>query len=299
MRFLFGVSCPTDSACVAVGAGAPGPAVIAGVGRHDWRVGNVGGQVSALLVFYGVSCPSTSRCVAVSDGGPYLSTDGGVTWSQAKLPPDYANYGAALNAVSCASARTCVAAGDPGIFTSVDGGAKWTFDNSVTAPAERSISCKESTCVAVAGQALVSSDGGRSWREVGTGAVSSLVAVSCASGSYCVAVGAGGKSSEEGAVFTTNGGQSWAPSDAPPQGVVDAVSCPSTNTCLASGANAAGTGGAVFRTSDGGRHWSSVTAPPGARRLYGIECITNSRCVVVGAGLQSIFFTNDAGTTWQ
>jgi len=300
VRLLDGVSCATVSACVAVGAGAAGPAVVVGLGGSAWRTGSVRGEISLLLDFYSVSCPSTSRCIAASDGGPYLTTDAGRTWVLAKLPADIARNEPALNAVSCASVSICVAVGDLGIFRSADGGGTWALLTSVNAPAERAISCSGSTCLAVAGQALVSNDGGASWQSgVTPTGVSGLVAASCASSSVCVAVGSGSTTAEEGATFTSDGGRSWTASSTPPHGVVDAVACPTANSCFASGANSAGGSGEVFRTSDGGRSWSSVTPPLGAERLYGIDCVTDRACVAVGKGLSQVFFTLDAGTTWH
>jgi hypothetical protein len=117
---LVGVSCPSTTHCVAVGAVSTAPGLPpAGVtiattnGGASWVGEPVPPGVGS---FVGVSCPSTTECVAAGDtetefGTPagivVATTDDGATWAPENLPSDVAGLGA----LSCAAPGYCQAVG--------------------------------------------------------------------------------------------------------------------------------------------------------------------------------------------
>lgn len=213
---LLGVSCPSTTACVAVGVspGNAGPLVgqlvVSSDGGATWSTPTLPANIGALG---SVDCPSVSFCVAV--GAQILvSNDGGTTWNAVAV-----NGGTnVLRSVSCSSTTTCVALGanpvgavDPtaGAFEVVttDGGATWT---SVSTPAGSAslvaISCTAGNACTAAGVSDVgaapvysSGDDGMTWtQETIPGSVTAVSAVRCRSGSDCVFVGREGNKPSSG-----------------------------------------------------------------------------------------------------
>lgn len=196
--WLFGLACPTPSACVAVGNGSA--IAITADGGATWKVRapTMSPQLN------GVSCISALLCVAVGgswgeQGIVLTSTDGGATWTRRLTSSTYE-----LDGITCPTARLCVAVGgnssDGAVLISVDGGITWKahepgIDNILQGAALHGVSCTNAgTCVAVGdrGTILTSTDRGASWAgQVAAGGdqVTPLRAVSCASASNCVAVG--------------------------------------------------------------------------------------------------------------
>ncbi len=115
---FFGISCPSVSLCVAVGAGnTVASSADPSAGAAAWSAVNPGGSgLPNQNEIKGVSCPSPQLCVAVSFEGLILtSTDptGGVAaWSIADLNPSGPNTH--FYSVSCPSPSFCVAVGDDG-----------------------------------------------------------------------------------------------------------------------------------------------------------------------------------------
>lgn len=155
---FFGISCPSASLCVAVGAGnTVASSADPSAGAAAWSAVNPGGSGPPNQnEIKGVSCPSPQLCVAVSFEGLILtSTDptGGVAaWSIADLNPSGPNTH--FYSVSCPSPSFCAAvAGGGKIATSTNptgGASAWTVTQ-VGGPLElRGISCPSlSFCVAV------------------------------------------------------------------------------------------------------------------------------------------------------
>jgi hypothetical protein len=155
---IWGVSCPSESLCVAVDsvgnvltstnpAGAPA----------KWTVRSVDGDA-----IFAVSCASESLCVAVDAGGNILTStnasEQSPTWTIAYHVDTHT-----LNSVSCVLPSTCVAvdsAGDVVSSTDPAGGASaWTVTN-VSQQQLYGVSCVSlSFCVAVdeAGNGLIGS----------------------------------------------------------------------------------------------------------------------------------------------
>jgi photosystem II stability/assembly factor-like uncharacterized protein len=196
--WLFGLDCPTASACVAVGNGSA--IAITADGGATWKVRapTMSPQLN------GVDCISALQCVAVGgswseDGRILSSADGGRTWTRR-----LANNKYELDGVSCPTTQLCIAVGgddaDGVILTSTDGGATWKahdpgIDNILQGNPLHGVACATvHACVAVgdSGTILTSADGGASWTgQVAAGGdpAAPLSAVGCAGANACVAVG--------------------------------------------------------------------------------------------------------------
>jgi hypothetical protein len=224
---------------------------------------------------WGVSCPSASFCTAVgtyedatarSDG--LLLTRSGGSWTAAQAPLPAGAAGATLNAVSCPSASFCAAAGyyldasggeDPLLLTG--SGKSWTV-----------------------AQAPLPAD-------AVSPAYASLSAVSCASASFCTAVGHyADMSGGQDALLLTWSGGSWTGTRAPlpadsasPAGAsLYAVSCPSASFCVAGGTYMAGDRASLLLTWSGGS-WTAGQPFTGYQgEVNGLSCPSVSFCKAVG-----------------
>jgi len=225
---LSGVSCPTDSLCVAVGgldtlAFSQTPTA----GAAKWHVVNPpypigpgktcvegkprccepGGRLNA------VSCASRNLCVAVSyEGFVYVATDptgGAAAWRDAGTPGGPGD----LEGVACVSTLLCAAGNLTGnVLTSTDptgGTASWSEAKAGGSVQITGISCPTADrCVAVDnnGDVLTSTDpaGGAGWtfenlvpfrptEAEGQPPRNALFSASCASISLCALVGIDGR----------------------------------------------------------------------------------------------------------
>lgn len=315
---LSGVSCPTDSLCVAVGglntlAFSQAPTG----GAAKWHVVNPtypvgpgktcvkgapncpepGGRLHA------ISCASQSLCVAVSyEGFVYVSTNptgGAGAWS-----PTVINEGHSathLSGVSCPSPSLCVAVsggvGDSSgrVLTSTDPtSGRWQITQLSSSLDFRGISCgTPSLCVAVArdGRIVVSTDptgGASAWNEVGTpGGPGELGGVGCIGASLCAAGNAGGN------ILTSTdlagGGVTWGEANAGGSVLITGVSCPTSGRCVAVDNN----GDVLTSTNPTGRagvwHFENLVrfqhefgqAPRNA--LFAASCSSPSLCALVGS----------------
>jgi hypothetical protein len=128
----------------------------------------------------------------------------------------------------------------------------------------------------------------------------SLNGVSCATTSFCVAVGA---SANLGGVASTStdGGATWKQGAmAAGEPVLNAVDCSSTSNCVAVGQ------GAAVRSIDGGVTWISTSLPTANTTLLGVSCATTTSCVSVGVApgdhgplSGELLFSTDGGATWS
>jgi hypothetical protein len=106
---LFGVTCPSNGSCTAVGdQDGQEETLIEKLSNNSWseQSDTQQGQLRS------VSCPSTLHCAAVGYEGtsPLVMTYSGGTWSTAtSTDPVDETYG--LGGLSCASARLCIAGG--------------------------------------------------------------------------------------------------------------------------------------------------------------------------------------------
>jgi len=275
---LSGVSCPSATACTAVGS-TPGKAPDTRVSLAEawngrsWRVQvipNPKGSTSSAL--FGVSCTSPRACTAV---GNYSTAAGrvlalaerwnGTTWRIQALPEPAKS--SRFFGVSCATARACTAAGyqdngSAGVrpFAEAWNGTTWRMQ---TVPLPHG------------------SPG------------ATLAAVSCTSPRACTATGANFSSPGTTLAVRWNGTQ-WRVQHTPnPPNVstsqqepeLSAVSCASATACTATGAYAPGGHSAYFLEAWNGRSWRLVTAPHPAGfasgALNGVSCVP-ARCTAVG-----------------
>ena len=282
-----------------------------------------------------ISCVSSTFCAAVaeyslykepSDLPPALVTWNGTAWSLdtsifglLRNGPNSYSY---IEDISCVSASFCVAVGFkqiPNVSISniilTWNGSKWSLDDSSslsTAPAQddtlKSVSCaSESFCVAVGSyyptpnsyppiaENFLLTWNGSTWSLDDASSLSSfttqsnqLTAVSCASATFCVAVGNYRDTNGflDGVLLTWNG-STWSLDDTSatsssttPHNSLRAVSCTSASFCVA-------VGPAAILTWNGSA-WSllptsSVSTPD--LNLTGVSCTSTSFCMASGSSV--------------
>lgn len=327
---LYGVSCPSGSLCVAVGAldtvaFSRSPAA----GADRWHVVNPTydeprqscleeGLPAASCrrprgTIDAISCASESLCVAVGfEGSVFVSTDptgGAGSWSVSDV--NEGRSATHLTAVSCPSASLCVAvSGGYGeatgkILTSTaPASGRWRATQLAGSPDLRGVSCATpSLCVAVAkgGRIFVASNPtgeASAWREVRSPTPRDLPAISCVTSLLCVAGDAGGN------LLTSTdptGGAPFAETDAAGSVQITGITCPTTTRCVAVDNNAD-----VLTSTDptgGPGSWTfenlvpfEATYPDTGQfvknALFGASCASPSLCVLVGANSR-IFTATD------
>ncbi len=265
---LTGVSCLSESFCVAVGRGfhkGPSPdssgafQLIYMWNGSAWLSANASVDVRTSAL-NGVSCVSEGFCVAVGTatrgrlaGGnrePLVEVWNGAAWSQAEAPnprPFAENW---LNGVSCVSASFCAAAGRAG------------------------------------GEGLIESWNGSEWSVVPTAqraeAANSLNGVSCTSSRRCIAVGSAG-----GALIDAWNGTQWsiAASPSPAESALEGVACLPRGRCVAAGAQTSAGNTRTLLLSTRGGTWATAPSADGSAgesRLDGVSCIAGGLCAAVG-----------------
>jgi subtilisin family serine protease len=259
------VSCPSATSCLAVGYD----------GYHDdgllqlWN----GSEWKRLITFPGqmmkaISCPTTIWCmtVAKSESGWKLQWSEfvpGSGWYQEKKAPPKPEGASEmrLQDVSCTSTSACTVvgrynAGGDKPYVARWNGTSWSLQ---TAPSPSEGTASEA-----------------------------MLGVSCASSSYCVAVGTAAKKP-----FAERwNGSEWAIQSAPnPSGATEAalegVSCPTSSACMAVG-SFKGSSGPVKALSESwnGSSWSALSNPApskeGSVKLRSVSCASASSCIAVG-----------------
>ncbi len=319
---LSGVSCPTDSLCVAVGGLntlAFSQAPTAGADR--WHVVNPsypvgpgktctegephcpepGGRLKA------VSCASRSFCVAASyEGFVYVATEptgGADAWMPTVINEGGGHGATHLNAVSCPTPSFCAAVsggyGASGkVLTSTNPTAGQWEATQLGDPLDlRGVSCgTPSLCVAVArgGQLFVSTNptgGASAWKEAGTpGGPGDLEGVACVSTLLCAA------GNLTGNILTStapaSGGASWSEANAGGSVQITGVSCPNASRCVAVDNN-----GDILASTDptggaGSWHFENLVPfrpteneeemQPPRNALFAASCASTSLCALVG-----------------
>lgn len=208
---VFGIDCPTNSLCVAVGgnntvASSTNPTG----GQPSWQTVYAGqgavetpGTVFPGRQVRGVSCPSAQLCVAVTyEGNAYIATEptgSAAAWAVTDLDGEGPNTH--FFGVFCPSALLCVAVADNGrIATSTNptgGSAAWSTVQLGESLDFRAVSCASPAfCVAVGdyGQIVSSSNpAAGAWTQVPAPVSNShLFGVSCVLPSLCVSGNGGG-----------------------------------------------------------------------------------------------------------
>ncbi len=306
---LSGITCSSDSSCVAVG--------------RNWATED---------------SPSTSLAEQWSDS----------SWSVLSTPNPTGILGDFLLSISCSSATTCEAAGESYLDNSGDtetlveqlSGGTWSVEASpnaagVTTSSLAAVACATSatpTCVAVGASysseedhllGIGLSSGTWTLKSVPgpeSPAASYLQAAGC-SISTCVAVGYTypvNPGESNGLVYKWNGkkwslGKSAEPAGADVTGLYGAA-CPSSTECIAVGNVGIGTDGqegqaSAFAEEMTGSTWAAMTTPDpsGAEyvKLTGVACTSATVCTAVGyseptAGSAATAFAERlSGSTWS
>jgi hypothetical protein len=290
---LFGVSCASATACMAVGGNV----------AEQWN-GSIWSATPGAGVLAQVSCTAAANCTAVG-GGPLVEGWNGSSWATqppAPIPPGPASD--QFSGVSCPTATDCTAVGN---YTDASGtqvplaegwnGTSWTIEP-ILAPSRTTgavlsgVSCSSSSaCVAVGqdnGMALAEEWNGTTWTAqtppAPSGAPSaSLSAVSCTSALACIAVG---QSSGSSALVERWNGTTWT-AQTPPlpsaatSGSLAAVACTAASVCVAVGQS---DGSNALVEQWDGTTWTAQTppTPSGYSVLSGVACTSASACTAVG-----------------
>jgi photosystem II stability/assembly factor-like uncharacterized protein len=265
---LSGISCPTKTACMAVGtngASLPGSDVVVTTqdGGLTWTAASA---PSGALTLPSVTCASTTDCTALVSQGTVISSahsaDFGQTWqSEGALPAGFV-AGADL---SCLPGGTCLVPGYAptgngqgagALALSTDGGQTWSLATvpsgigvleSVACPAPTDCLAAGTTATTVSdvvpakGELLHSDDGGHTWTAAMTPkAVDDVYGLACPSAQQCVMVGTkwyGYPAIALGGVAqSVDGGTTFVSSPSAYVPVtLTALACPGTAACIAVG----------------------------------------------------------------
>lgn len=296
---LIDVSCTGAENCVGVSIGSRQVA-LSNDGGERWRA--VRGPRAAALGFTAVDCVAPATCMATtvlgslspSGGAVVKSRDGGRHWRVVfkRIKPNEPDY--RLNDVSCINASSCLVTGTTGtkgfIFYTRNGGRTWMNAQLPQQPADGTINgvtcATRSRCLAAQGAMATiyrSDDGGRTWSpevppraftsyEKEKGVLTGINALSCGSGSFCVAGGFIAQTRLQGTTepfkwVSRNGGASWnfaqpfaaTGAKSPAAISVGAISCTSSLDCILGLSY-----GYIYSTNDGGVRWVRDTSAPRA-----------------------------------
>jgi hypothetical protein len=272
--YLYAVSCPSASFCLAVGQNADGQGVsvtIASGGGGSTTPSTTTTVAPSTVSLNAISCPSASLCWAVgtssSSGNPSVLDQWSSSAGQWASSPDQVDSSDTLYAVSCPSASLCWAVGTDTSQSSGEGVAiEWTG--------------QWGTPTAVAG----------------TGG---LYGVSCPSTMLCWAAGyADIDRYEEAATVPWDPAvqAGWGDAQDLPFYYLTGVDCPATNACLAVGQEYTGSGyygvSAQWLSSPGWGDESLIPPAPSSSSsssssdysytLNGVSCPDAQSCMAVG-----------------
>ena len=322
---LTGVSCVSALYCTAVGFATYGHDASVLVERWDGKAWSLvkspntkGAQESELG---GISCVSPANCVAVGFAGDGAKTStlieswDGQAWSVSPSPNGAASSGNELASVSCASSASCFAVGfdvQGGVARTLAehwNGRTWSVVRSANAGAREDnelegVSCASAkACIAVGSvskgrtaKPLAESWDGRTWallasRNVVASEENELGAVSCASPTWCTAVGYVGNGPTARTLVESWDGAAWsvarsANSATAEDNQLSGISCTAADACTAVGFVANGSTARTLIERWDGRAWSIVSSPdpPTTQsvQLAGVSCTTSSRCTAAG-----------------
>lgn len=316
---LGGVSCPSASVCIAVGASGLSThegrstlrTLVERWDGHAWSalptVSIRGGSLS------GVSCTSPTACTAVGqgEGKALVERWDGRAWSIQPTPSTRGN--AALYSVSCTSSKACMAVGSGnidrygGLLAERWDGRRWSMER-ITDPEYGnlfSVSCTSArACTAVgrgvSPQPLVERWNGSRWSVQKTPRLRKsfwLNGVSCTSASLCMAVGEAGvfpapcgygppcgsrRKTHINTLAERWNGREWSiqPTRSPTSlSMLTGVSCPSARDCTAIGSTPH-----PFAEHWNGHRWSTQPFPTLNKHsaLGGISCTSENACAAVG-----------------
>lgn len=285
---LNGVTCSSTRECIAVGVQQRYLHEVADSVMlvERWHAGRWTAQRPLTLHgarFTGataVACSSASACTAVGYGSqlpdqaasaPVAARWNGSRWSVARTRVPHGNRYVLMSGVSCASTCTAVGTASYGSFTEGTGSTLAESLHGTRASLERTPDRR----------------GVQS---------SSTASISCASVSFCIAVGYSGAHSAQGGFTLAErwSGSHWTVSPTPqpatpiPAAQLAGVSCPSQRFCAAVGSyiDYARNLERVLVEEWNGRAWSVATAPAPERSAPVLEadsCVGQSFCMAVGS----------------
>jgi photosystem II stability/assembly factor-like uncharacterized protein len=215
------------------------------------------------------------------------STDGGATWERKPVSGVPAGD---FGSIRCSDADTCLLVTRQGnrIVRTTDGGDSFT---AATPPAESAFAVELTTpmrglAVGNAGSAVVSDDGGETWRVVGGRLTEFFTLVEAATDRVAYAGGA------EGALArTTDAGQTWVNVSPPTSLAIQAVAAPTTTRLFVLAQD-----GTLQRSDNGGGSYRLLNTgtPVGAR-----DVATTDASHVVVIGTRGIRRSIDGGETFS
>jgi photosystem II stability/assembly factor-like uncharacterized protein len=264
---LSGISCPTVTACMAVGStgGVPGAGVVLTTrnGGTTWTAASVPTGSFGLTA---VLCVTAAACTAVTSDGTNTwsaqSQNFGQSWVQeGNLPPGFSNP----RALWCGAGGTCLIAGYTPTSTGHGQGA-----------------------------IALSQDSGKSWAAatMPTGA-GVLQGATCPAAGACVAVGTTSTTVSDVVPATgqllasADGGHTWTLSPlTPPVDDIFGIDCPTAKVCAVVGTEWSGTPalgtGAVARSEDGGATYTALRTAYVPLTLTAVACPGPTQCLAVG-----------------
>jgi hypothetical protein len=319
--WLGDVSCPTTTACTAMGGYDVEHLRAVRWNGTSWALqAAVEASSSFRSVLVGISCPTATECLAggyfVPISDPYGSRTlaerwNGSAWAitgAAALPDD-----AGLADVACSAAGACTAVG--GQFNGQRGvtlgerwnGTSWTVQstpNGATGGGGLSgVSCASATsCVAVGseitggasdkGDSLALHWNGSSWTVQATphpaGVYTTLLGVSCTAANACMAVGYRNDGGTHTPLIERWNGTSWSLQSTPAVsggGELQGISCSSATACTAVGWHGGSTRPLTLAERWNGSSWAVQPTPNpagGASKLFGVSCPSATACTAVG-----------------
>lgn len=319
--YFKGVSCPSATACEAVGSDETGTSAMAeGWNGTEWTAQTVpAGPAGEAFHPLDVSCSSSTNCVLVGQyipgsAGAALDRWNGTEWSRETPAKPEGAEEMALRGVSCTSSTACTAVGEYYKSTAKKyyllaeswNGTKWsvqTVPNPETALLRfESVSCQSATeCTAVGTSTVEGKVSSLAERWNGTEWAiettpnpepslngNTLRHVSCNSNTACIAVG-----ETQNKLALHLSGTTWSATSVPAiKATGSSVSCSTATACRATGNDE----WAGFVYSWDGTSWASpvrLDRPTGAIKtaLLGSSCTSSTACTVVGD------YTNSSGET--
>jgi hypothetical protein len=300
---LDSVSCPSSTACIAVGFSFTNKVTAANRPLAEswngtkWAVVPTPKLAHAGALLDGVSCTSPSSCMAVGSAGTarddtkvtLAESWNGTAWKLVSTPPPAAPGDTSLSSVSCTAPASCMAAG---YYRSTPKSIPLT---------------------------LAETWNGTTWRMLTTPTPNSsatLSGVACTAASACLAVGGHlhkGPNLLNATLSEQWNGHTWQVRSSPNPSAAnfagfDAVSCTGPAACMATGfaLGEEGESGITLAESWNGTTWSLLKAPsPGSSsdELLGVSCTSQSSCLAVGGfqGAGNEFTLAEAwnGTHWM
>jgi hypothetical protein len=314
------ISCPTSTACFAVGSSVTGSVVKTLVERWNgtsWTIlpsPNVAGATGSALGI--VSCASATSCLSVgsftkaSTSQHFAVQWNGTGWSTTAAPIAAAGTPIEFFDVSCASSTLCFAVGSSSTPSLNEqplierwNGTSWSVVAAPNPTSDRNrltgVSCPTATTCFAAGtyvydgsqnKTLIERWNGTSWSIVSSPnapktETNILTAVSCSAATSCVAVG---ESLTGRTLIEQWNGTTWSiVAKGGSHSGLQNVSCTSASNCFAVGSFNDGSVTKILIERWNGTTWSIVPSPNPAGAvssgLIGISCVTTTSCFAVGS----------------